>query len=563
MSGHRHGRAIDRRASGPVLLQSALLGQALADSDISDVDLAVVTDRLHPVLGQEAGDPLCATALGPTRVIPKEMPSIICRNIDVDLTALAPAALAVEVINEHCAAAADAVVADPPGGTLDGKPGTDQLANRNGTDRVSHWRRLLHYGRTGRFGFVVAEHFARASFKQNWCSCRARRCRTRALATGDTGRNDLGIGQTDDPQAEGVLESLGAEILTIACDVTQADDLRHALAAATAAQFGPINGVIHAAGIVDDAPFLTKTRVTAGRVLARKVRGPSRWPRALQELCRDPRQRQELEFVALFPRSARCSHPRGKWITSPPMPFWMPLRPGRTTCVSWQSIGDLGRSGHGRSSRTTHPLLARRLVNSADELSHAVTLQYDRDWVLSEHRLAAGRAVLPGTGYLEMACAALVKEDFAAGVEFEDVFFVAPFFAEPGESREAYIHLHRSAGRDITSRCEHEMPKGPSMPPDKLPSVAARRPLIDRSRPYCPLPATHADVRRQGADRAGTLFHIRTALAKPQRNSFRNGRGAFRIGASRAVSGGRIDIPPASGIAGPGDRVGPVFDRRI
>ena len=54
--------------------------------------------------------------------------------------------------------------------------------------------------------------------------------------------------------------------------------------------------------------------------------------------------------------------------------------------------------------------------------------------MLAEHRLNTGRAVLPGTGYLEMASAALTRGSFDRGVEFEDVFFRSPLFADPGES---------------------------------------------------------------------------------------------------------------------------------
>ena len=39
------------------------------------------------------------------------------------------------------------------------------------------------------------------------------------------------------------------------------------------AHFGPIAGILHAAGVLDDAPLLQKDRTSAARALAPKVRG--------------------------------------------------------------------------------------------------------------------------------------------------------------------------------------------------------------------------------------------------------------------------------------------------
>ena len=67
----------------------------------------------------------------------------------------------------------------------------------------------------------------------------------------------------------------------------------------------------------------------------------------------------------------------------------------------------------------------------------------EKDWLLSEHRFKNGAALIPGTGYLQLAAAALVKDKFEPGVDFEDVFFLAPLTVAPDETREVRVRLRR------------------------------------------------------------------------------------------------------------------------
>lgn len=77
------------------------------------------------------------------------------------------------------------------------------------------------------------------------------------------------------------LEDLGAEVLTIAADVVDADELRSALAQVQH-RFGGIDGVVHAAGTVAGGLLVVKTLDEAMRVLAPKVYGTMNLLNALQ-----------------------------------------------------------------------------------------------------------------------------------------------------------------------------------------------------------------------------------------------------------------------------------------
>ena len=63
------------------------LAQALANQDIADIDIALISNRMQQVVDEPVRNPTHAVLLGPARVIPKELPGIACRSIDVDFEA--------------------------------------------------------------------------------------------------------------------------------------------------------------------------------------------------------------------------------------------------------------------------------------------------------------------------------------------------------------------------------------------------------------------------------------------------------------------------------------------
>jgi NADPH:quinone reductase-like Zn-dependent oxidoreductase/acyl carrier protein len=102
-------------------------------------------------------------------------------------------------------------------------------------------------------------------------------------------------------------------------------------------------------------------------------------------------------------------------------------------------------AGASHALRLDHPWLADVMHEPGGVVtyvSHFETTQ----WVLDEHR-PLGRAVLPGTAYLELARAALAGRDRDRPVQLSDVYFLAPLVVEDGESREVRTLLKpRDAG---------------------------------------------------------------------------------------------------------------------
>ncbi len=183
------------------------------------VNVVVVASGLFEIDGSEVLRPAAATLLGPARVMPWEVPGLSCRVVDVT-----PEVDAESLLRELRA------------------PGEERLAALRGRHRwLQVWEPVrlegtgsltirdegvyLITGGTGGLGLEMAAALAEG-----------RHVRLALLSrTGGT------------PEALKRLEEAGAEVLALAADVTD----RAAVAAALAQvreRFGPIHGVVHAAG---------------------------------------------------------------------------------------------------------------------------------------------------------------------------------------------------------------------------------------------------------------------------------------------------------------------------
>ncbi|HHC30039.1 MAG TPA: KR domain-containing protein, partial [Rhodobacterales bacterium] len=111
-----------------------------------------------------------------------------------------------------------------------------------------------------------------------------------------------------DPVARGIralmaLEAMGGALRYHVGDVTDIARLRE-IAAETREEFGTINGVIHAAGAIDDAPFATKDAASCEAVFDPKINGV----RALEEVFPDG----TLDLLVLFASSSTATQPAGQ-----------------------------------------------------------------------------------------------------------------------------------------------------------------------------------------------------------------------------------------------------------
>lgn len=250
------------------------LAQALGAEDIVEpLTIAVISNDVHRVTGDERLQPEKATVLGPCKVIPQEFPNIRCRHIDL--------ALANGVV---CEALLDHLLAELAAGAPDTEVAYRSEHRWVRTFTPIRWEEALGAvsplreggtylitGGLGGIGLALAQSMAQRTKAKLVLVGRT------VMPPKESWTTWLGDHDERDPisqkiQAVQALETHGAEVLLISADVTRKDDLQ-AVVDQTYKRFGKIEGVIHAAGVAGGGMIQLKTPQMAASVLAPKLQG--------------------------------------------------------------------------------------------------------------------------------------------------------------------------------------------------------------------------------------------------------------------------------------------------
>ncbi len=235
------------------------LAQAIGEADLpAPIRLGVLTNDVFDVTGDETIAPANAIALGLCRVIPQEYPNVSCRCIDVTCAEGEPVRLTDadvdRILRDAAGDAADTVVAYRNGHrwvqafSEVSLPETPDVPARLRTRGV-----YVITGGLGDMGLHIAKYLASA-------------VQARIVLTGRTAvppreewDGHLQRHSPHDPIAQRILrvkeiESLGGEVLIAKADAADVDEMKAAFAAAER-QFGAVNGVVHAAGLIGGDAF--------------------------------------------------------------------------------------------------------------------------------------------------------------------------------------------------------------------------------------------------------------------------------------------------------------------
>jgi acyl transferase domain-containing protein/acyl carrier protein len=229
------------------------LAQAIGQQQISEkIQLFVVANHLHNITENEELYPEKTTILGACKVIPQEYQNIRCRLVDIALSSLASEEFIAQLLGELTAESQDVIVAyrndyrwvqifEP----ISLEPvTTDKIRLRkNGVYLIT--------GGMGGMGLTIGEYLAKT-------------VQAKLIL--------LGRSVKSENEKIKKLEALGAEVLVLAADVTNDEQMQSAIAQSLE-RFGTINGVIHAAGVAGAGMIQLKTPETAESVFAPKVRG--------------------------------------------------------------------------------------------------------------------------------------------------------------------------------------------------------------------------------------------------------------------------------------------------
>jgi acyl transferase domain-containing protein/thioesterase domain-containing protein/acyl carrier protein len=461
------------------------LAQAMADEGLRGPrHFCVVANGMQQTADEGLAYPEKATVLGPCRVIPRELPEHTCVHIDLTLPNGARRKWGSKKsdgpsLDESAELLEADVLAKPRNGTVAYRAGVrwEQHVERcrpappsnPPSETLREKGVYLITGGLGGLGLTLAEHLAA-------------KAKARIVLVGRSSlpphaewdqwekRNGSSGGVAEKVRRIRAMEAQGAEVFTVAADVTDVEQMR-AVVRAARERFGAIHGVFHAAGALHDDLIQVKTQSEVEEVFAPKVQGTL----VLDSLFEDG----ELDCLVLFSSTSSVLAPPGQIDYVAANAFLnafarsrSPRRKTRTVAVNWGVWNEVGMAaeaaarmsrGGGARSMTEepvkHPMFSTRLTDGRGLNELHASYRATAHWFLDEHRTLTGHALVPGTGFIEMARAALRECGESGDFEINDLFFFRPLTVGDDETKEVRVRIRRiEAGYtfDVQSKCTTE-----------------------------------------------------------------------------------------------------------
>jgi acyl transferase domain-containing protein/acyl carrier protein len=229
------------------------LAQAIGQQQISDViQLCVIANHLYDIAGNEELYPEKATIIGACKVIPQEYQNISCRLVDILLPTSTSEDFLEQLLAELTADSEDSIIAyrNNYRWVQIFEPVALEAATKDKI-RLRQKGVYLITGGMGGIGLVLAEYLAK-------------NVQAKLIL--------LGRSLPSENEKIKQLEALGTEVLVLAADVTNYEQMQGAIAQSLE-RFGIIHGVIHTAGIAGAGMIQLKTPEIAERVFAPKIQG--------------------------------------------------------------------------------------------------------------------------------------------------------------------------------------------------------------------------------------------------------------------------------------------------
>lgn len=439
------------------------LAQALAGENLpKPLHLTVLSTGAARVRNEPLPYPEKATVMGPARVAPRELPGLTCTVLDVTLPVLDKGWRA-KAPMDPMGGVAERVLEDlfaQPGNRVAALRGDKRfelghaplsLADAGPLAQVPDQAVCFITGGLGGIGLTVAERLAREKRARLVLLAR------RPLPAADTWDALLRGVDAYGAQAQRIravrrLQDLGAEVLLLAADVCNVKEMQ-AAAEQARQRFGRIHMVVHAAGVVDDGPLLTKTSGAVEEVFAAKLHGLQ----ILHDLFPDG----SIDQMVLFSSTSTIIAPAGQVdyvAANEYLNAYAQSRAGGSTrvlAIDWGVWNEVGMAAKALASRLGEhtpiprqaldgPLLDETTFDSAGHRLFTTEWRTRNQWILDGHRTAAGQALLPGTGYLELAAQALRGNGEQGSFAIHDLYFFRPLEVHDDHPRAVRVKLVRS-----------------------------------------------------------------------------------------------------------------------
>ncbi len=457
---HRPGSSFYDRNIEHGFLSVMQLAQAMGGIEMPQpCHLHVVSNGAVQVRDEALIAPEKACVLGPVGVIPREFPGVTAALLDIELPQV-PArrglfgrrriddvvqgALTLRLLEDLLAEPENQIAA------LRGAKRFVQSVKPVALDAdrgAPAYRQGGTYLITGGFGGIglsvardLAENFQANIVLLSRSAVPAREVWDSYPATSRTGRRIAALR---------AIEALGGQVLIVQADVTDITQMQ-GVAADIAERFGPLTGVIHAAGSIDDAPLLAKDTASVAAVFAPKIGGL----RVLDTVFPDG----SMELMVLFSSTSTWTTPAGQVdyvAANAYLNAYAAARRDdqtRVVAVNWGVWSDTGMAAQAMAARLGEadvpevrtletPLLDEMWIDADDAQHFHATLSSVDDWVLAEHRTRAGQILLPGTGVIELAAEAMSASQGWIPFEISDLYFLRPFDVATGQTRQITLTL--------------------------------------------------------------------------------------------------------------------------
>lgn len=461
------------------------LAQAIADENLPrPIQITAVTSGAAQLHGEALPYPDKATVMGPVRVIPREMPGVSCTLVDVALPRPDARLFGGKALR---------ALTDPFAGRRAMGGALDRLAEQlledllaeppaNGSEaRIAAWRGdrrfalefrpvalkapadkapleelreggvCLLTGGFGGIGLTIAERLVRERGARVVLLARSELPAPAERAAWLRAHDPF------DPVSRRILavqylEEIGGEVMTVAADVCNVEDMR-AVIENVRARFGGLHAVIHAAGMVDDGPLMTKSAASIEEVFAPKIHGTQ----ILDNLFADG----DLDLMVLFSSTSTVTAPIGQIdyvAANEYLNAYAKSRQGgrtRVVAINWGIWNEVGMAADAVSARlgrrppapvrdAGQPMLDKASFDARGNRVFSTELRVADRWVLDGHRTRAGDALLPGTASLELVAEALAAQGETGPFEINDLYFFRPFHVADDRPREMRVRLARS-----------------------------------------------------------------------------------------------------------------------
>ncbi|TMM49316.1 type I polyketide synthase [Sulfitobacter sabulilitoris] len=462
------------------------LAQALGDQGWGDgCHLTVVTNGAAQVRGEPLPYPEKAMISGPLGMLPREFPGMTAASLDIELPEADKApraglarltgrsakdgrpddmrALTDRLLEDVLADPANTVAAYRGARRFEKGYAPEALEAATDPGPYTHGGTYLVTGGFGGIGLRVAQDLVETA-SANVVLLSRDPLPPRAAWSGYLARHGAGDRTAARIAAVQRLEAAGGRVMVAAGDICNLAQMRRVIDDIDDA-FGGLTGVIHAAGVIDDAPLMTKTDATIAQVLAPKVQGV----RVLDALLPDG----AIDLLVLFASSSTATRPAGQCdyvAANDYLNAFAASRAGgatRVVAVNWGVWAEVGMAAEAIArdaplaldpvaADRDMPLIDRIGIDADGTLVAETTLSTDTHWVLDQHRTARGDALLPGTGFIEVLAEALaVRGHSLAGACLRDLYFLRPLNAPDGTARKLRVLLRPSAdGYDAEVRSD-------------------------------------------------------------------------------------------------------------